>query len=111
MARKRKQRPTKPECLEGKWHFGPDVPTDDFFEHQNPEDHGDLGEVLENVIFCIEQGYFLRWEAIVCDELGLPLTARQEQGQRTLNRLKSRAFCKDDHEKLAIAEAIRSFFP
>src|SRR4026207_1112771 len=42
MARKKKQRPAKPTCLEGKWTFGPDVPTDDFFEHQNPEDHGDL---------------------------------------------------------------------
>ena len=46
MARKKTQRPAKPACLEGKWTFGPDVPTDDFFEHQNLEDHGDLGEVL-----------------------------------------------------------------
>jgi hypothetical protein len=79
MARKKKQRPAKPACLEGKWTFGPDVPTDDFFEHKNPADPGHLGEVLDQVIFCIEEGDFLRWEAVVCDELGLPLTARQEE--------------------------------
>jgi hypothetical protein len=82
MSKKKKRRPersSKPACLEGKWHFDLDVPTYDFFEHQNLEDYGDLGEVLENVIFYIEQGDFLRWEAVVCDELGLPLTARQEE--------------------------------
>lgn len=82
MSRKKKrrpQRPAKPACLEGKWHFDPDVPTYDFFEHQNLEDYGDLGEALENVVFTIEEGDFLRWEAVVCDELGLPLTARQEE--------------------------------
>jgi hypothetical protein len=75
---RRPQRPAKPACLEGKWQFDPDVPTYDFLEHQNLEDYGDLGEVLENVIFYIEEGDFLRWEAVVSDELGLPLTARQE---------------------------------
>ena len=31
------------------------------------------------MLFSIEEGDFLRWEAVVCDELGLPLTARQEE--------------------------------
>ncbi len=83
MARRKKKhrpaRPTKPACLEGKWHFSPEVPTYDFFEHRNPDDEGDLGEVLHDVVFWVEEGYFLRWEAIVCDELGLPLTARQAE--------------------------------
>jgi hypothetical protein len=85
MSRKKKQRPsspmrpTKPACLEGRWHFDPDVPTYDFFEHRDPDDHGDLGEVLDDVISSIRRGDFLRWEAIVCDELGLLLTARQEE--------------------------------
>jgi len=85
MSKKKKRRPTKPlrptkpACLEGLWHFDPDVPTCDLFEHLNPEDEGDLGEVLHEVVFWLEGGYFLRWEAIVSDELGLPLTARQEE--------------------------------
>ena len=85
MSKKKKQRPSRPvrptnaACLEGRWHFDPDVPTYDFFERQDPDDQGDLGEVLDNLISCIEKGYFLWWEAIVCYELGLPLTARQEE--------------------------------
>src|SRR5947209_12249183 len=35
--------------------------------------------LFRSVVFWVEEGYFLRWEAIVCDELGLPLTARQEE--------------------------------
>ncbi len=75
----RPARPTRPACLEGKWHFGPDVPTYDIFEHQDPNDPGDLGEILDNLLFAIEEGDFLRWEAVVCDESGLPLTAKQEK--------------------------------
>jgi hypothetical protein len=33
--KRRPERPSKPACLEGKWHFDLDVPTYDFFEHQN----------------------------------------------------------------------------
>src|SRR4051812_39042829 len=85
MSRKKKHRPSRskrpirPACLEGLWHFDHDVPTSDLFEHLDPEDDGDLGEVLHQVVFWIEEGYFLRWEANVSDELGLPLTARQEE--------------------------------
>src|SRR5437868_1291300 len=85
MSKKKKQRPsksmrpTRSACLEGLWHFDHDVPTYDFFEHLKPVDHEDLGEVLHEVVFWIEKGYFLRWEAIVCDELDLPSTARQEE--------------------------------
>ena len=55
----RPERPEKPACLEGKWQFGPDVPTYDFFEHRNLNDPGDLGEVLEDFIFGLERGIFL----------------------------------------------------
>jgi hypothetical protein len=110
MPKKKKQRPsrpvrpTKPACLEGRWHFDPDVPTYDFFEHQDPDDQEDLGEVLDDVIFCIEKGYFLRWEAIVCDELGLPLTARQEEA---LGELLSFSDDPDDDRILYIDEVPR----
>ena len=75
----RPERPARPACLEGKWHFGPDVPTYNLFEHRNPENQSHLGEVLHNVIFHLERVDFLRWEAVVCQELGLPLTGEQEK--------------------------------
>jgi hypothetical protein len=84
MARKKKkqrparpERPAKPACLEGKWHFGSDVPTYDFFEHRSLDDPADREEIIENVIESLERGEFLVWEAVVCDELGLPLTQKQ----------------------------------
>ena len=84
MARKKKkqrparpERPAKPACLEGKWHFGSDVPTYDFFEHRSLDDPADREEILENVIESLERGEFLVWEAVVCDELGWPLTQKQ----------------------------------
>ena len=82
MARKKKkqrparpERPAKPACLEGKWHFGSDVPTYDFFEHRSLDDPADREEIIENVIESLERGEFLVWEAVVCDELGWPLTS------------------------------------
>jgi hypothetical protein len=110
MSKKKKQRPTKPmrptkpACLEGLWHFDPDVPTYDLFENLNPVEHEDLGEVLHQVVFWIEKGYFLRWEAIVCDELGLPLTARQEEA---LGELLSFSDDPDDDRILYIDEIPR----
>ena len=72
----RPARPKKPACLENKWQFGPDVPTYDFFEHRNLDDPGDREEVLEDLIRP-GTGEFLLWEAVVCQELGLPLTKQQ----------------------------------
>src|SRR4051812_3887097 len=110
MSRKKKHRPSKPKrptrpaCLEALWHFDDDVPTCDLFEHRNPDDDGDLGEVLHEVVFWIEGGYFLRWESIVCDELGLPLTARQEEA---LGELLSFSDDPDDDRILYIDEIPR----
>jgi hypothetical protein len=77
--KRRPERPAKPACLEGKWHFDPDVPTYDLFEHRSPDDPADRDEIIEEVIESLERGEFLVWEAVVSDELGLPLTARQEE--------------------------------
>jgi hypothetical protein len=80
MAKKKKQRPSRPEkpaCLEGRWHFDPDVPTYDLFEHRNLDKAGDLGELVQDVIGDLEHGDFLMWEAVVSDELGLTLTRNQ----------------------------------
>jgi hypothetical protein len=75
---KRKQKAAKPACLEGKWTFDRDVPTYDFFEGKDLTKSGDLEEVVSTLANDIEDGHFLRWEAVVCQELGLPLTQTQE---------------------------------
>lgn len=64
---------------ENMWVFGPDVPTTDFFQHQDVQSDGDLEWLVNDVIYALERGDFLRWESVVCRELGLPLTDRQHQ--------------------------------
>ena len=97
----RPERPEKPACLEGKWQFGPDVPTYDFFEHRNLNDPGDLGEVLEDFIFGLERGIFLLWEAVVCEELGLPLTKEQAKALSGLLNFN------DDEDRILYIDGVR----
>jgi hypothetical protein len=67
----------KSASLENKWVFGPDVPTTDFFQHQDVRNTGDLEWLVNDLIYALERGDFLRWESVVCRELGMPLTERQ----------------------------------
>jgi hypothetical protein len=69
----------KSASLENQWEFGPDVPTSDFFEHRDVRDESDREWLLNDLIHALERGDFLRWEAVVCQELSLPLTGRQRQ--------------------------------
>ena len=69
----------KSASLENVWTFGPDVPTFDFFEHRDVRDEGQREWLLNDLIYALERGDFLRWEAVVCQELGLPLTERQRR--------------------------------
>jgi hypothetical protein len=69
----------KSASLENEWTFGPEVPTHDFFKHQDVRNDGDLAWLVNVLIYALERGDFLRWEAVVCQELGLPLTERQRQ--------------------------------
>src|SRR5947199_6584433 len=69
----------KSASLEDEWAFGPDVPTSDFFQHRDVRDESDREWLLNDLIYALERGDFLRWEAVVCHELGLPLTERQRQ--------------------------------
>ena len=71
--------PEKSVSLENEWEFGPDVPTYDFFEHRDVRAESDLEWLLNDFIYALERGDFLRWEAVVCQELGLPLTERQRR--------------------------------
>jgi hypothetical protein len=67
----------KAVSLDDKWSFGPDVPTYDFFEHRDLQNDGDLEWVVNDLIESIERGEFLRWEAVVTQEVGRPLTEPQ----------------------------------
>jgi hypothetical protein len=67
----------KPASLEGQWRFGSDVPTYDFLKYYDGTPMR-LGEALDGIVFYLEKDHFLQWEAVVCRELGLPLTVRQE---------------------------------
>jgi hypothetical protein len=67
----------KSASLEDEWTFGPVVPTYDFFQHRDVRDESDREWLVNDLISALERGDFLRWEAVVCQELGLPLTERQ----------------------------------
>src|SRR3954452_12100194 len=67
----------KSASLENEWTFGPEVPTYDFFEHRDVRNVSDLEWLVNDLTYALERGDFLRWEAVVCQELGLPLTERQ----------------------------------
>ena len=69
----------KSASLENEWDFGPDVPTYDFFQHRDVRNESDLEWLVNDLIYALERGDFLQWEAVVCQELGLPLTERQRR--------------------------------
>lgn len=69
----------KSASLAGKWEFGPDVPTYDFFEGRDLRAPSELEWLVNDLTAALERGEFLRWEAVVCQELGLPLTEKRRQ--------------------------------
>jgi len=78
MPRKKKKRPARqPGAL--RWEFDPRIPTNDFFEGCDLERMWDLQEAVENFVYWLEEDRFLTWEAVVREEQGLPLTAKQEK--------------------------------
>jgi hypothetical protein len=77
MPRKKKQRPAGP--TEMRWVFDPDIPTHDFFEEGSLDDIWNLQEAVEDFVYRLEKRDFLTWEAVVCEEQGLPLTTQQKK--------------------------------
>jgi hypothetical protein len=67
-----------------RWKFDPDTPTHDLFEGGSLDNPWHLQEAVDNFVFWLENDYFLTWEAVVCREQGLPLTARQKKALRSL---------------------------
>ena len=79
MAKKKRKRKKSKLARRLQYHFEPDVPIHDFFEHIDLDNPGDLDEVIENLTHDFESGYFLLWEAIMCQEQDLPLTKKQKK--------------------------------
>jgi hypothetical protein len=75
--KKKKQPSPKPAPI--RWEFGPDIPTHDFLEEGPLHDPWNLQQAVENFVSWVEEGQFLTWEAVVCQEQGLPLTAAQQK--------------------------------
>jgi hypothetical protein len=67
-----------------RWEFDPDIPTHDFLEEGPLDDTWNLQQAVENFVSWVEEGQFLSWEAVVCEEQGLPLTAAQTKALRSL---------------------------
>jgi hypothetical protein len=67
-----------------RWEFDPNIPTHDFLEEGPLEDPWNLQQAVENFVAWVEEGHFLTWEAVVCEEQGLPLTAAQKKALRGL---------------------------
>jgi hypothetical protein len=89
--KKKKVRAEKPSPM--RWEFDPDIPTDDFFGEGRLSDLLNLQEAVENFAYMVEKKDFLNWEAVVCLEQDLPLTA---QLQAVLNALISFSNTPDD---------------
>src|SRR5438552_10631382 len=75
---KKKKPPTK-QSATMRWEFDPDTPTDDFFDGRNLDELWDLQEAVDNFVSMMNGGTILTWEAVVCEEQGLPLTAKQKK--------------------------------
>jgi len=56
-----------------------DIPTHNYLEHYNLNDHGDIEMLLEILQHDFENGLFLTWEAVERDEQGLKLTDKQQE--------------------------------
>jgi hypothetical protein len=100
----RKKKNPVPKSVQMSWDFGPDVPTHDFLEEGPLDDPWNLQQAVEDFVFWVKEDQFLTWEAVVCEEQGLPLTAAQ---QKALRRLLSFNDEEDDDEILYIDEIPR----
>ena len=76
----------KSASLENEWVFAPDVPTTDFFQHRDIRSDSDLEWLVNDLVYALEREDFLRWEAVVCQELGLPLTDQTDNPNAQLVR-------------------------
>ena len=55
------------------------IPVNDFFEHINLDEPGDIEEALDNLIHDLESDYFLLWEAVLREEQGVKLSKEEKK--------------------------------
>lgn len=77
-----------------RWVFDSDVPTHEYFSLDSLDEMWNLQEAVAGFVYELEQGRLQLWEAVACQEQGLPLTARQHAA---LNDLVS--FGDDDEDE------------
>jgi hypothetical protein len=59
--------------------YSQDIPVYDVLEDYDINTDSGLSECLYDLMHCLEGGYYLRWEAVVRHEQGLPLSKLQEE--------------------------------
>ncbi|NHZ72595.1 MAG: hypothetical protein GWP17_05890 [Aquificales bacterium] len=80
--RKAKQQPKRP--LLTTWPIEPNIPTNSLLTYNNLDDPADLERIMDDFIYELESGCYLQWEAVISQEQGLPLTAKQEEALAAL---------------------------
>jgi hypothetical protein len=80
--KKRKKEIERPRPLPAT--HDPGILTHDFFECLDLNKPSDVVEALDNLIYDLNSGFFLRWEAVICEEEGFPLTRKQKKALREL---------------------------
>jgi len=74
----KKKKPSGKTPAPIRWEFDPDIPTHDFLEEEC------LDDTVRYFVDWLEDGRFLTWEAVVSEEQGLPLTAKQKKALGSL---------------------------
>ena len=59
--------------------YSQDIPVYDVLEDYDINTDSGLSGCLYDLMHCMEDGYYLRWEAVVRNEQGLPLSKEQEE--------------------------------
>jgi hypothetical protein len=59
------------------WRFDAEVPVNDVLAHVKGQSYG-YELALPDLIYDIQSGYYLQWEAVIRQEQGLPLTSAQK---------------------------------
>ena len=107
MPRKKKKHPAAQKPAAMRWEFDPSIPTDDFLEGSSLGDTWHLQEAVEDFVSWLEEDRFLAWEAVVCEEQGQPLTAKQKEALSNLINFSAEA----DEQILYIDEIPRPSEP
>jgi hypothetical protein len=82
--------------------YSQDIPVHNILGYYDINTDYGLSECLEDIIHCMKDGYYLRWEAVVRHEQGLPLSKLQEEALDELISFKD----EDDDETILYIDEI-----